>query len=97
MMRWQRTRLPMVLATCLIGAVSWGVAARSDAAATSKTRVSSSAAAGSEGSQASDRKLAALEEKLEQVLANQQTILQKFDALMEEMRIIKVRVSLRGS
>jgi len=30
------------------------------------------------------------------ILANQQTILQKFDAVMEELRIIKVRASLRG-
>ncbi|MBI4341111.1 MAG: hypothetical protein HY598_02375 [Candidatus Omnitrophica bacterium] len=32
----------------------------------------------------------------EQILANQAAILQKFDAVMEELRIIKVRATLRG-
>ena len=36
---------------------------------------------------------AALEKRLNQVLANQQTILQKLDAMMEELRIIKVRAT----
>ena len=35
----------------------------------------------------------ALERKLEEVLATQQTILQKLDELMEELRIIKVRAT----
>ena len=34
-----------------------------------------------------------LEKKLEEVLATQQTILQKLDELMEELRIIKVRAT----
>ena len=34
-----------------------------------------------------------LERKLEEVLATQQAILQKLDALMEELRIIKVRAT----
>ena len=45
-----------------------------------------------------------LEKKLNEVLANQQqilttqqAILQKFDAMMEELRIIKVRTTLRQS
>ena len=38
-----------------------------------------------------------LEDKLEKVLANQQAILQKFDAIQEELRIIKVRASSRGA
>lgn len=38
-----------------------------------------------------------LEGKLEKILANQQAILQKFDAVEEELRIIKVRASSRGS
>lgn len=36
-----------------------------------------------------------LEEKLDQVLANQQTILQRFDQVMEELRIVKVRATVR--
>jgi len=38
-----------------------------------------------------------LESKLETILANQQAILQKFDAVQEELRIIKVRASSRGA
>ena len=40
---------------------------------------------------------AQLMNKLNQILANQQTILQKFDAVMEELRIIKVRTTIRTS
>ena len=36
---------------------------------------------------------AALERKLDQVLANQQTILQTLNAMTEELRIIKVRAT----
>ena len=34
-----------------------------------------------------------LEKKLEQILSTQQTILQKLDDVMEELRIIKVRAT----
>lgn len=36
-----------------------------------------------------------LEQKLDEILAKQETILQKFDAVMEELRIIKVRTSIQ--
>ncbi len=39
--------------------------------------------------------LSQVQNKLDQVLANQQTIMQKFDAIMDELRIIKVRASTR--
>jgi hypothetical protein len=35
----------------------------------------------------------ALERKLDEVLANQKAILQKFDAVMEELRVIKIRAT----
>lgn len=35
-----------------------------------------------------------LDKKLNEILAAQQTILQKLDAVMEELRIIKVRATL---
>ena len=38
----------------------------------------------------------ALEKKLDRILANQETILQRFDQVMEELRIIKVRATIRG-
>jgi len=35
--------------------------------------------------------LARLDKKLNQIIATQETILQRFDAVMEELRIIKIR------
>ncbi len=43
-----------------------------------------------------EKKLREILKNQEQILANQTTILQKFDAVMEELRIIKVRATLRG-
>ena len=43
-----------------------------------------------------EKKLREILKNQEQVLANQATILQKFDAVMEELRIIKVRATIRG-
>ena len=45
-------------------------------------------------SDVNSKDLARIEEKLDQVLANQQTILQKFDEVMEELRIVKVRATM---
>ncbi len=42
------------------------------------------------------KKLREILKNQEQILANQTPILQKFDAVMEELRIIKVRATLRG-
>ena len=43
-----------------------------------------------------EKKLAEILRNQEQILANQAAILQKFDAVMEELRIIKVRASIRS-
>ena len=40
---------------------------------------------------------AKLEAKLDQILANQEQIFRRFDEVMEELRIVKVRATLRGS
>ena len=37
-----------------------------------------------------------IEQKLDQILSNQQTILQRFDQVMEELRIVKVRATMNG-
>ena len=42
-----------------------------------------------------DVSLDTLEEKLKRILANQQAILQKADAVKQELGVIKVRVSMR--
>lgn len=39
---------------------------------------------------------ARMQEKLDTILATQQTILQRFDAVLEELRIIKVRSASAG-
>ena len=44
----------------------------------------------------SSNKDAGLERKLDQIIANQENMLQRFDQVMEELRIIKVRATLRG-
>jgi len=41
----------------------------------------------------SSMELAAIEKKLDALLADHQTILQKLDAIMEELRIVKVRAT----
>jgi len=43
----------------------------------------------------SDAARSSVERKLDQILANQETILQQFEVIKEELRIIKVRSSLR--
>lgn len=65
-------------------------AAHAQVEATSKTRPRASKAT---GSQASEADLAALEKKLDKVLANQQALLQQLDAMMEELRVIKMRAT----
>ncbi|MBI4597225.1 MAG: hypothetical protein HY737_02345 [Candidatus Omnitrophica bacterium] len=40
---------------------------------------------------------AKLEKKLDEILANQQDILKRFDAVMEELKIIKVRATIAAS
>ena len=58
---------------------------------TRKSGAGASTAAGS-SEDANNRKILA---KLDQVLDNQQKILAKFDEVMEELRIIKIRATLR--
>ena len=43
-----------------------------------------------------EKKLREILKNQEQILANQTIILQKFDAVMEELRIIKIRATIRG-
>lgn len=61
----------------LAGAVSAGVHHRASAQTTRESKSESRS----------------LDKKLDEILANQQSILQKLDAVMEELRIIKVRAT----
>ena len=45
----------------------------------------------------SEAELAKIERSLDEVLASQQQVLQKFDAITEELGIIKVRATSRGA
>ena len=74
--------------------VCLSLAVTSMAEETSRATRSVLGGAASGGSSASSN--AGLEKKLDQILANQETILQRFDQVMEELRIIKVRATLRG-
>lgn len=86
--RWRRL-VPLLLGVGLaIGVASSFVL--SDQEPVPSSRSSRSSKASSSGSNAN------IESKLDDILANQQAILQKFDAIMEELRIIKVRATLRA-
>ena len=92
------------LAVILLGlCVSLGAWSRASAADTedasrssrsSRSSVKSTGAKPSPGDQRAE--LVHLDEKLDRVLANQDQILKKFDEVLEELRIVKVRASLRG-
>lgn len=85
----QRVRWPQAVAALAVAAAAW---LGTETQAAERSRTSQSKASGStEASVQGESKLAA---KLDQVLANQDTILQRFDDVMEELRIIKVRATL---
>ncbi len=94
---WYRLLIAGLLGLALAGV--WSQTARavdegeSGAAATSSR--ASRAARGTASAEQSkiDRKLQEILKNQEQILANQQTILSRFDAVMDELRIVKVRAS----
>lgn len=64
---------------------------------TRSSRPARAATAPSLPAEASDeRSFDRLEDKLDRVLANQEAILKKFEQVMEELRIIKVRATIRS-
>ena len=77
------------LGTCLFSAVE----SMAEEAARPTRSVLGGAASGASSASGKD---AGVERKLDQILANQETILQRFDQVMEELRIIKVRSTSRG-
>jgi len=60
---------------------------------TRSSRTSSTSASTTSGGGGKDAQILS---KLNEILANQHTILQKFDAMMEELRIIKIRATPRS-
>ena len=80
----QKLTRRLLIGCCLgLGAVATALTAYEGAHAAGADRVAGSAGMST----------AAIEKKLDQILANQQTILLRFDAVMEELRIIKVRAT----
>ena len=84
--------------SCWFSASSWAKQT------TVNARSSTASSATKPSTPSQEAKDAKLEKKLDEIVANQQTILQnqqtilqKFDAVMEELRIIKVRATLAGS
>ena len=87
-----------------VGLAGLGLAALLLACCVSKAPAEEAQSAGEKQVQAQDPQQAAIEKKLkeilkrqEEILTTQKTILQKFDAVMEELRILKVRVSLHSN
>ena len=75
----------------IVGVIVWSSSlVLSDEETVPSSRSSRSSKTPSSGSSAN------IESKLDEILANQQAILQKFDAIMEELRIIKVRTIYKG-
>ena len=98
---WSRSLV--IVLTIGVSVSLWSMAASSadeasDRASRSRTRSSVTSAEQSSQSDQSKEKDrdAQIERKLDEILSNQQTILQRFDAVMEELRIIKIRATLRG-
>ncbi len=92
---WSRSLV--IVLTIGLSVSLWSIAASSadepsDRASRSRTRSSVASADQSNQSKEKDQN-AQIERKLDEILSNQQTILQRFDAVMEELRIIKVRAT----
>lgn len=78
------TRVPLVIG--LLGLILWtGGAVSAESARTTRTD------SGVTGRQTPDDLPSSLDQKLNQILQNQQALLEKLEAVMEELRIIKVR------
>ena len=72
----------------------WRAFAVSDETETTDSSTTTDSSPGAGTSQVDARKL---EAQLDQVLASQEQVLQRFDGILEELRIIKVRSSSRSA
>ena len=76
-------------------------AAEQEAVRASRPNVSSASQEGqgsaTNSSKADAKKSGGVDKKLDEILANQETIFKRFDQVMEELRIIKIRATSRGS
>ncbi|MBI3011836.1 MAG: hypothetical protein HYY58_05055 [Candidatus Omnitrophica bacterium] len=94
---WVRRTTILVGIGLVIGVLSSRLSMGQDTKAQTRPAETTSTTAGTSTGGGAKDKDAQLMKKLDQILANQQTILQKFDEVMEELRIIKVRTTIRTS
>ena len=85
-----------IIAGIGLAVIGFSLMAMSEEEPATSSRPSARAGAKAAGSSSPSAKDALIERKLDQILAGQQAILQKFDAIMEELRIIKVRTTIRS-
>lgn len=71
------------------------VSAQTRAATPSRTSKSKAAPAATTQEADADRQMKRIEAKLDQLLEHQQKIFSRFDDVMEELRIVKIRASVR--
>jgi hypothetical protein len=82
----------LVLLAAALGSGLWSpVSAETESS--SRSSRSSRSASKSTGARSDRDDLVRLDEKLDRILAQQEQILQKFEGIMEELRVIKVRAS----
>ncbi len=96
--QWRMLAVLMLVLGMSFGGVGvWSLTgACADNGATSRTSRSSAKESGAADEARIERKLKQILENQEKILENQAAILQQFDLIMEELRIIKVRATLRG-
>ena len=94
-----RAAVMIILTTSLATTLGvWASASDTeDASRSSRATRSTAKTSASKPSPGDERaELVHLDEKLDRILANEEQIMKKFDEMMEELRIIKVRASIRG-
>ena len=82
-----------LIAALLVGALAHAGlrAAEEEAASGSRPRRTSRSSAGKSASKLDERRI---DQKLDEIIENQQKILKRFDEVMEELRIVKIRATL---
>lgn len=86
----------LVIAAIGVGLALVGVFSARGASAQESARKAATARPISVKNNVEEEQTKRLEEKLDRILANQTKILEQFDVVKEELRIIKIRATLRG-
>ena len=92
---WLQKNRGYIFTAVTVSLLSLGSVALAADEATDK-RTPKATAKSAESSTEIEKKLKDILKNQEQILANQVIILQKFEAVMEELRIVKVRATMHG-